>query len=296
MSAVRRAARTSLTTLLAAACVAAAAGCGGGPPTERVRAEAAEVCARHAGALPAPPPRDANPARVDADAVALIGAVNATDAGLDAIGAGGSNGDRIRDLREGALDVRAAANAVRLAALDEDYRGLEAAARQGREGFTRIDGAASALGAAECSGDSLGRPLFDALVAVVAADAAEAMPTGDFPTDLNRACAALPRDVTLPARPARGPEAQGRAIRLRQQVQAFTTAVRALRPATGEQRDARRAALSDLDRVQERLLVYSESVAVRDQESARLAAAEVAALTARARRRLAAVGGDACGS
>jgi hypothetical protein len=273
----------------AAAAAALLAACGGGPPAEEVRARVEAVCDAHAADMPPVRPVAGAAPRAE-DLLRMAFRVNASDAALDAVDAGGAQSDRIDDLRAALRAVRGADMDLRWVLLrGGPADAVQAAERAGVRAYARVDGAASALGARRCAADRLGRPAFTAIAAGVAQVVRRAQPTGDLAADLTGACRELPDDLTVPAGAAADPGAQETALVLRQGLQAFRAEVARLSP-TEAQRPVLRRALADAADAEDLLLGYVEAVGVSDADGSRRLAGEVSAALGRMRTRLAALG------
>ena len=246
------------------------AGCGSGPSDDEVRRRAADACRAHLAGLP-PAPVTPTGARVAEGLLAHASQVNATDAALDAIGAGGAAGARVEGLRAGLSAMREGLVGVRYALIADDLAVIPVRATAARRGLAQADAAATALEVPECRAPGLGGPRVEALV-----DAAEGLrraqePTGDYGVDLGRACRLLPAPPGVAPRPRRGPVAQTRAIAVRQALRGFVQALSELRPPPARA-EAHRAIIDDAERAQQLLFDYVNAVGVSDATGAEASA------------------------
>gem|GEM_PF-4010190 len=238
-----------------------------------MRRSAEAACLAYAAGLPPARPSPAAP-RIAEDLLAHAFQVNATDAALDAAGAGGSAGRTVDDLREGLRAFRDGLVGVRYALIADDLAIIPVRADAARRGLAAADDAAARLGVAACRAERLGGARAEALLAAADALRRAQQPTGDYAVDLRRACRLLPAPPGVVPRPQRGPAAQTRALALRQALKGFEEELAGLAPPPARAA-LHRSLLRDVRAGEQFLFDYVNAVGVSDPGGAARAAAGV---------------------
>lgn len=271
--------------VIALSAVAGLAACGG-PDAAQVRSEVTRACTVHTRALPA----DTAGAVPSTDRLlTALSAFNATDAALDAIGADGSDGDAVDRMRQGLLAARTGFAAAYQAADSGDVSRLASARIRADDGYRRVAAAAAALDVTGCAPDSLGRPLLRRSIAALQAAARRTAPTGDFRTDLARACRGLPANGALVAADPADPRSQGVAMNMNERLVAFRAALNDMTPSAPDG-PAFRAVLRALTELDSLLASYVEAVGVSDAGGAADIARQVSGVLLGVRHRLTSLG------